>query len=193
MSAASLAHGRVRCMMAPAPHGLASVLQGGHGSSTTHITSAALVLTHGFGAVGRVAAHGWELIRDTTDRYSSRFDVMCGAERLLLAPHPPHEMTLTTQSQRTGGRPKRARLGAASVANAERQPRASRHEMCLDEQARNPTGHTNRHGPRGNIYECCQPTSPPCEPSRRCLRTQAVPPSTSIGFPVDCDFRIPMA
>ena len=74
MSAASPAHGRVRFMMAPAPHGLASVLQGGHGSSTTHITGAALVLTHGFGAVGRVAAHGWELIRDTTDRYSSRFD-----------------------------------------------------------------------------------------------------------------------
>ena len=120
----------------------------------------------------------------TTDRYSSRADVMCGAERLLLAPHPPHETTLTAQSQQTGGRPKRARHGAASAANAERRPRASRHEMCLNEQARNPTGHTNRHGPRGNIYECCQPTSPPCEPSRRCLRTQAVPPSTSIGFPV---------
>ena len=129
----------------------------------------------------------------TTDRYSSRADVMCGAERLLLAPHPPHETTLTAQSQQTGGRPKRARLGAASAANAERRPRASRHEMCLNEQARNPTGHTNRHGPRGNIYECCQPTTPPCEPVGGGYAHRPCPPAQALASPLTADFGVPMA
>ena len=158
-----------------------------------HITSADLVLTHGCGGsragcdtrVGIDQGHHRPIFKPL------RF--MCGAERLLLAPHPPHEMTLTTQSQRTGGRPKRARLGAASVANAERQPRASRHEMCLDEQARNPTGHTNRHGPRGNIYECCQPTAPPCEPASAATNTGRASPAQALASPLTADFGVPMA
>ena len=74
-----------------------------------HITSAALVLTHGLGAVARVAVatHGWELIREPqTDIQAASIKwPLCGAEMLLLAPHPPHEINLTAQSQRTGGRP----------------------------------------------------------------------------------------